>query len=157
MPPLALANDLWLGRLVPVLAGANYWHRQLLAQYRFVRSVVWLRSSGDAGDTRVNSWQKDFLQSGMRGTGIMFDNPGNVVDEVRRLPADRLDADLAVCIWGGSQQDVDNTLKGAINPQQYIRELGYLQAHGAVYEEVKQRPNFVVRTALGFDDGAGAR
>ena len=28
---------------------------------------------------------------------------------------------------------------------------------GMVYEEVKQRPNFVVRTDLGFDDGAGAR
>ena len=138
MPPLALANDLWLGRLVPVLAGANYWHKQLLAQYRFVRSVVWLRSSGDAGDTRVNSWQKDFLQSGMRGTGIMFDNPGNVADEVRRLPADRLDADLAVCIWGGSQQDLDNTLRGAINPREYIAQLAYLQAHGEVFENVQQ-------------------
>jgi len=36
--------------------------------------------------------------------------------------------------------------------------LGILSEYlGMVYEEVKQRPNFVVRTDLGFDDGAGAR
>jgi len=139
MPPVALANDFWIGRSVPLLAEANFWHKQLLAQYRFVVSVVWLRTSaGDSGDARVASWQKNFLQTGMRGTGIMFDNAGNVADEVRTLPDERLSSELQVAILGGSKEDYNRALIGAINPNKYVAQFDYLKRHSDVFEDVSQ-------------------
>ena len=87
MAKYALANDLWLGRIDPLLWEANVTHEMCLALARTVATKVVLRA-GDAqkhGTLSSNQWDHVFQQSGLVGSAVVFHN-GDATHAVESLP-----------------------------------------------------------------------
>ena len=72
----ALANDMWLGRVDPLLWEANMTHEMCLALARTVATKVILRAGGaqQTGGSNVPQWDHAFHQSGYVGSAVVFHN-----------------------------------------------------------------------------------
>lgn len=73
----ALANDMWLGRVDPLLWEANMTHEMCLALARTVATKVILRAGGaqqTGGSNNVPQWDHAFHQSGYVGSAVVFHN-----------------------------------------------------------------------------------
>ena len=76
MSKTALSNNLWLGRHPPLLRDASLGHQLLLALARVVSTKVYLSSKGvdESARQHASTWRRRFLQSGIQGTAIVFNN-----------------------------------------------------------------------------------
>ena len=83
----ALTNDLWLGRLPPLLRDTNLGHQLLLALGRVVSTKVYLSSSGVDKSVRetTQAWSRRYLQQGLTGTAVVFDNASSCSIHSRQI------------------------------------------------------------------------
>ena len=93
----ALANDLWLGKWVPLLRNANLTHQMLLARARLVTTKVVLRPEQKDNTSSIDTASWDFLfhQSGMIGSAILFQN-ANCGKALSEFPSASFGRSLAV-------------------------------------------------------------
>ena len=93
----ALANDLWLGRLDPLLWQANMTHEMCLALARTVATKVVLRAGGAQapGSHSSSPWEHVFQQTGLVGSAVVFHN-GAATHAIGSLPPTKLNDALAV-------------------------------------------------------------
>ena len=64
----SLANDLWLGRIDPLLWGANMTHEMCLAMARTVATKVVLRAGGAQAPAAGKQWDHVYQQTGYVGS-----------------------------------------------------------------------------------------
>ena len=105
----SLANFMWLGRHVPLLRNARLGHQLLLALGRVVSTKVYLSSKGvdEAARQNATSWRQKFLQSGMQGTAIVFDN-GNIDAAMSSFPPSlEVLQDTFVAVFTGPESPTD--------------------------------------------------
>ena len=93
----ALANDLWLGRIDPLLWEANLTHEMCLSLARTVATKVVLRSGQNTshGVQNPQQWDHVFHQSGLVGSAIVFHN-GDATHAVESLPPRKFNDALTV-------------------------------------------------------------
>eukprot|EP00438_Fugacium_kawagutii_P019113 Skav204376 [mRNA] locus=scaffold4897:57638:58729:- [translate_table: standard] len=91
----ALANDLWLGRVDPLLWDANMTHQMCLALARTVATKVVLKSGGAQPSFGDRQWDEEFHQSGMVGSSVVFHN-GDAKHALESLPPQKLNDALAI-------------------------------------------------------------
>lgn len=127
----ALANDLWLGRIDPLLWRANLTHEMCLALARTVATKVVLRV-GNAQTTAShipNHWDHVFQQSGLVGSAVVFHN-GDATHAVQSLPPRKLNDASAVTFCTdlptvGSQEE----------GRAAVRRIAQLQLEKSVFEK----------------------
>ena len=133
MAKYALANDLWLGRVDPLLWEANVTHEMCLALARTVATKVVLRA-GDAqkhGTLSPNQWDHVFQQSGLVGSAVVFHN-GDATHAVESLPPRQFNDALAVTFC----TDVPEASAEDSAGREVVRRIAHLQLHKARF--VKQ-------------------
>ena len=93
----ALANDLWLGRIDPLLWEANMTHEMCLALARTVATKVVLRAGGaqTAQATTERQWDHVYQQTGYVGSSVLFHN-GDAKHVLQSLPPEKLNDALAI-------------------------------------------------------------
>ena len=141
----ALANDLWLGRIDPLLWRANLTHEMCLALARTVATKVVLRA-GNAQTTAShipNHWDHVFQQSGLVGSAVVFHN-GDASHAIQSLPPRKLNDALAVTFCtdlptGGSQEEgraaVRRIAQLQLEKSVFEKQADSLQATNIVYKE----------------------
>jgi hypothetical protein len=85
MPPMSLANGMWLGKIPHVLLHLNYIEKLLVARVRHNRCIIRVKSSG---------------RYKMRANAIVFDNPTPEIYNVLPRPIEELEEVLAVMFTG---------------------------------------------------------
>ena len=87
LPRFSLANFLWLGRHHPLFQRTSIGHQLLLALGRVVSTKVYLSSKGADQVVRQQqeTWRRKFLQHGMTGSAIVFEN-GSIGDAMASFP-----------------------------------------------------------------------
>ena len=93
----ALANDMWLGRIDPLLWQANMTHEMCLALARTVATKVVLRAGGaqQTGGNNGHQWDHAFHQSGYVGSAVVFHN-GDAKHALDTLPPQKLNDAFAI-------------------------------------------------------------
>ena len=93
----ALANDLWLGRIDPLLWEANMTHEMCLALARTVATKVVLRAGGaqTAQAATEQQWDHVYQQTGYVGSSVLFHN-GDAKHALQSLPPEKLNDALAI-------------------------------------------------------------
>ena len=106
----ALANDLWLGRRLPLFRNANITHQMLLALARLVTTKVVLRPESKTKQSKTESMNWDFLfhQSGMIGTAILFGN-ASCKKALKEFPPEHVQDSFAVSFVGKLDQQYYQT------------------------------------------------
>ena len=154
MPKKALANDLWLGRLPPLFMHAPLSHQLLLPLGRVVTTKVYLSSKG--GDQAVRqereSWRKKFLQSGMKGTAIVFGN-GRADKAMESFPPEPdVVKDTFVAVFTGPEEEqgvmlteeqqhakalkaLRNEVSLQVHKQEFDEQARHLLQHNYVYKK----------------------
>ena len=114
MPPCAIANHNWLGRLTKVqlkLLSQNYLgHRLLLSLARAVTSKVIYRPEGST--TGRSLWLDAYRAKGLKGTGIAFDNACRTESE--SFPTASLGGSF-IALFVGSDAAVEHGVFGEID------------------------------------------
>ena len=126
MAKYALANDLWLGRIDPLLWEANVTHEMCLALARTVATKVVLRA-GDAqkhGTLSPNQWDHVFQQSGLVGSAVVFHN-GDATHAVESLPPRQFNDALAVTFCTEVPEASGEDSAG----REVVRRIAHLQLH----------------------------
>ena len=107
----ALANDLGLGRIDPLLWDANMTHEMCLALARTVATKVVLRAGGaqTAQATTERQWDHVYQQTGYVGSSVLFHN-GDAKHALQSLPPEKLNDALAItfCTDLPVEDDVDH-------------------------------------------------
>lgn len=126
----ALANDLWLGRIDPLLWKANLTHEMCLSLARTVATKVVLRSGQNTsqGVQNANQWDHVFQQSGLVGSAIVFHN-GDATKAVESLPPRKLNDALAVTFC--TDLETDNQEKG----REIVRSITHFQLQKDLFLE----------------------
>ena len=105
----SLANYLWLGRHPPIFRYARLGHQLLLALGRVISTKVYLSSEGlDEGVRQAaTTWRQRFLQSGIKGTSIVFAN-GRADEAMASFPptAEEIHQTF-VAVFTGPEQPTD--------------------------------------------------
>eukprot|EP00435_Cladocopium_sp_Y103_P023302 s5561_g5.t1 len=93
----SLANDMWLGRIDPLLWDANMTHEMCLALARTVATKVILRAGGSVAVHAAASqqWQMQYQQTGYVGSSVLFHN-GDAKHALQSLPPENLNDALAI-------------------------------------------------------------
>ena len=127
----ALANDMWLGRIDPLLWKANLTHEMCLALARTVATKVVLRSGQNQshGSQNVNQWDHVFQQSGLVGSAIVFHN-GDATNAVESLPPRKFNDALAVTFCTHLPQ-----AEGQEEGQSAVRSIAQFQLQKSLFVE----------------------
>lgn len=141
----ALANDLWLGRWVPLLRNANLTHQMLLARARLVTTKVVLRpeQKNKTSSTDTASWDFLFHQSGMIGSAILFQN-ANCGKALSEFPSASLGRSLAVTFVAATRDASQDNARKAVSKiaklmldrKEFEEQARWLTQHNIVYEDV---------------------
>jgi len=127
----ALANDLWLGRIDPLLWQANLTHEMCLALARTVATKVVLRSGQNQshGSQSANQWDHVLQQSGLVGSAIVFHN-GDATHAVESLPPRKFNDALAVTFCTHLPQ-----AQGQEEGQAAVRSIAQFQLQKSLFVE----------------------
>ena len=112
----ALANDMWLGRIDPLLWQANMTHEMCLALARTVATKVVLRAGGaqQTGGNNGHQWDHAFHQSGYVGSSVVFHN-GDAKHALETLPPQKLNDAFAITFCTDLPQDGQDSGRAAVS------------------------------------------
>ena len=112
----ALANDMWLGRIDPLLWQANMTHEMCLALARTVATKVVLRAGGaqQTGCNNGHQWDHAFHQSGYVGSSVVFHN-GDAKHALESLPPQKLNDAFAITFCTDLPQDGQDSGRAAVS------------------------------------------
>ena len=134
MPPCAIANHNWLGRLTKVqlkLLSQNYLgHRLLLSLARAVTSKVIYRP--EESTTGRSLWFDACRTKGLKGTGIAFDNARRTESE--SFPPASLGGSF-IALFVGSDAAVEHGVFGEIDAKEFASDAASLREVNEVYAQ----------------------
>ena len=132
MPPCALANLNWLGRLTKVqlklLRPEYLGHRLLLSLARAITTKVIFRPDGHHAGRTV--WQDAYRAKGMKGSGIVFDNARRTATE--SFPPASLGGSF-IAVFVGCDAEIEQGVFGKINAVEFAEDAKILQEVNEVY------------------------